>query len=153
MYYIEHGSPNFSVIDCRLVAGETMEPIIEEIQEKSRHKNIIRLISTHPDDDHIKGIIELDDAVGLAVDLWTVDVMTAGKSGIEPVELCVGPRHACVHVANVPVIRQHLYEHVTRRAAGKFDRDPWVVLSELNNISVGSGRRYDRDRPSVGATC
>jgi len=90
----------------------------------------------------------------LAVDdLWTVDVMTAGKSGIEPVELGVGPRHACVHIANVPVTRQHLYEHVTRRAAGKFDRDPWMVLSELNNVSVGSGRCNDRDGPSVGATC
>jgi hypothetical protein len=64
MYYIAHGSPNFSVIDCRLVAGETMEPIIEEIQAQSRYKNVVRFVSTHPDDDHIKGIIELDDAMG-----------------------------------------------------------------------------------------
>jgi beta-lactamase superfamily II metal-dependent hydrolase len=64
MYYIQHGSSNFTIIDCRLVAGETMEAIIEEIREKSRDKGVIRFISTHPDDDHIKGIIELDDAMG-----------------------------------------------------------------------------------------
>jgi hypothetical protein len=61
MYYIRHGSSNFTVIDCRLVEGETMGPIIEEIRSESKGKEIIRFISTHPDDDHIKGIIELDD--------------------------------------------------------------------------------------------
>jgi hypothetical protein len=52
------------VIDCRLVAGDTMEPIIKEIREQSRDKSVVRYISTHPDDDHIKGIIELDEAMG-----------------------------------------------------------------------------------------
>jgi len=64
MYYIKHGSSNFTVIDCRLVEGETMEPIIEEIQEQSQGKQVVRFISSHPDDDHIKGIVELDDAMG-----------------------------------------------------------------------------------------
>jgi hypothetical protein len=63
MYYIKHGSPNFTVIDCRLVDGETMEPIIDEIKRESNGKDIVRFISTHPDDDHIKGIVELDDAM------------------------------------------------------------------------------------------
>jgi beta-lactamase superfamily II metal-dependent hydrolase len=65
MYYVKHNSSNFTVIDCRLVAGDTMEPIIEEIVEESRAKDVVRFISTHPDDDHIKGIIELDDAMRL----------------------------------------------------------------------------------------
>jgi beta-lactamase superfamily II metal-dependent hydrolase len=64
MYYINHNSSNFTVIDCRLVTGATMEPIIKEIGDESRGKDIVRYISTHPDDDHIKGIIELDDAMG-----------------------------------------------------------------------------------------
>jgi hypothetical protein len=61
MYYIKHNSSNFTVIDCRLVAGDTMEPIIGEIRDESYSKAVVRFISTHPDDDHIKGIIELDD--------------------------------------------------------------------------------------------
>lgn len=64
MYYIQHGTENFTVIDCWLIEGETMESIIAEIQEQSRYKSVIRFISTHPDDDHIKGIIELDGAMG-----------------------------------------------------------------------------------------
>jgi beta-lactamase superfamily II metal-dependent hydrolase len=64
MYYVKHGSSNFTVIDCRLTAGDTMEPIIEEIVEESKSKQVVRFISTHPDDDHIKGIIELDEAMG-----------------------------------------------------------------------------------------
>jgi hypothetical protein len=63
MYYINHSSSNFTVIDCRLVAGETMEPIIDEIRRESRDKEIVRFISSHPDDDHIKGLVELDDAM------------------------------------------------------------------------------------------
>jgi beta-lactamase superfamily II metal-dependent hydrolase len=63
MYYINHNSSNFTVIDCRLVEGETMEPIIDEIRKASMHKEIVRFISSHPDDDHIKGIVELDDAM------------------------------------------------------------------------------------------
>jgi beta-lactamase superfamily II metal-dependent hydrolase len=65
MYYVKHNSSNFTVIDCRLVAGDTMEPIIEEIVEASRAKDVARFISTHPDDDHIKGIVELDEAMEL----------------------------------------------------------------------------------------
>ncbi|HEX3680878.1 MAG TPA: hypothetical protein VHU90_14265 [Galbitalea sp.] len=64
MFYVRHGSENFTVIDCRLTEGDTMEPIIEEIRRESRDKNVVRFISTHPDDDHIKGIVELDDAMG-----------------------------------------------------------------------------------------
>jgi hypothetical protein len=63
MYYIKHNSSNFTVIDCRLVEGETMEPVINEIVAESRGKDIVRFISSHPDDDHIKGIVELDDAM------------------------------------------------------------------------------------------
>jgi hypothetical protein len=62
-YYIKHGSDNFTIIDCRI--DEFREDIIEEIQEESRHKSVVRFISTHPDDDHIRGLARLDDALGL----------------------------------------------------------------------------------------
>jgi beta-lactamase superfamily II metal-dependent hydrolase len=62
-YYIRHGSDNFTIIDCRI--PEDRHDIIEEIQEESRDKGIKRFISTHPDDDHIKGLARLDDALGI----------------------------------------------------------------------------------------
>jgi beta-lactamase superfamily II metal-dependent hydrolase len=72
MYYIKHNSSNFTVIDCRLTEGETMEPIIDEIKSESRDREIVRFISSHPDDDHIKGIIELDDAMNF-LNFYCVD--------------------------------------------------------------------------------
>jgi beta-lactamase superfamily II metal-dependent hydrolase len=60
-YYIDHGSDNFSIIDCRIT--EDRQDIIDEIAARSRAKGITRLISTHPDDDHIRGLARLDDAI------------------------------------------------------------------------------------------
>ncbi len=55
MFYIRHGSDNFTIIDC-CIDEENKESIIEELNVESEGKNITRLISTHPDDDHIKGL-------------------------------------------------------------------------------------------------
>jgi beta-lactamase superfamily II metal-dependent hydrolase len=62
-YYIKHGSDNFTIIDCRIPADR--DDIIEEIQAESSGKGITRFISTHPDDDHIKGLARLDDTLGI----------------------------------------------------------------------------------------
>ena len=59
MFYIKHGSDNFSIIDCCL-SDEDREGIVEELQDESRYKYVVRFISTHPDDDHIKGLDFLD---------------------------------------------------------------------------------------------
>lgn len=62
-FYIQHNSNNFTVIDCYLKDGNDAscrkEEIINEIVEKSSDR-ICRFISTHPDNDHILGIEELD---------------------------------------------------------------------------------------------
>lgn len=55
MFYIKHGSDNFTVIDCS-INDENSEEIIDEIKSESQNKGIRRFISTHPDDDHIHGI-------------------------------------------------------------------------------------------------
>lgn len=55
MFYIKHGSSNFTVIDCNLLA-ERREIIVDEIIKESKSKDIRRFISTHPDDDHIHGL-------------------------------------------------------------------------------------------------
>lgn len=59
MFYIRHGSDSFSIIDCCL-SEDDRESIVKEIKSESKSKNIIRFISTHPDDDHIMGLDYLD---------------------------------------------------------------------------------------------
>lgn len=59
-FYIDHNSSNFTVIDCNLVE-ETKEKIMDEICEKSKDKHITRFISTHPDEDHFRGIEYFDE--------------------------------------------------------------------------------------------
>lgn len=62
-FYISHNSNNFTVIDCYLKDGDDescrKEEIIDEIVNESNGR-ICRFISTHPDNDHILGIEELD---------------------------------------------------------------------------------------------
>lgn len=60
MFYIKHGSSNFSVIDCSL-NDDNKEEITNELKKESKNKGITRFISTHPDEDHIHGIEYLDE--------------------------------------------------------------------------------------------
>src|SRR3990172_8893129 len=55
MFYIKHGTDNFTIIDC-CMSADWQEEIVSEIKNNSEHKNIIRFISTHPDDDHMRGL-------------------------------------------------------------------------------------------------
>lgn len=64
MFYIKHGSDNFSIIDCCL-DDDNRENIVNEILVKSNDKSITRFISTHPDDDHIRGLDYFDDKLNL----------------------------------------------------------------------------------------
>ena len=64
MFYIRHGSDNFTIIDC-CMSDDNRNGIIKEIESKSKSKNIVRFISTHPDDDHIRGLSYLDDEMNL----------------------------------------------------------------------------------------
>lgn len=60
MFYIEHNSPNFTIIDCCL-SDENKDRIIADIHHAHLGKEITRFISTHPDQDHIQGLKYLDD--------------------------------------------------------------------------------------------
>lgn len=60
MFYIRHNSDNFSVIDCSL-PNDRKDEILDEIEDKNAGKGICRFISTHPDNDHIKGLVGYDD--------------------------------------------------------------------------------------------
>lgn len=60
MFYIKHGSDNFSIIDCCL-SDDNKKNIVDELKSESSEKNITRFISTHPDEDHIQKLDYLDD--------------------------------------------------------------------------------------------
>lgn len=70
MFYIQHNTDNFTIIDCNLTA-ETAEERIKELKEVSQGKGIQRFISTHPDQDHFGGI-ELLDAKMPIVNFYVV---------------------------------------------------------------------------------
>lgn len=64
MFYIKHGTRNFTVIDCYLKDGNgpnaRKNEIIKKIIEESKGR-VCRFISTHPDNDHIAGIESLNE--------------------------------------------------------------------------------------------
>ena len=64
MFFIKHNSSNFSIIDsCMDETNE--ENIIDEIETEQEGKAIVRFISTHPDNDHLRGLRCLDDNLQL----------------------------------------------------------------------------------------
>ena len=64
MFYIEHNSDSFTIIDCCL-SDDNKVSIATEIMSIAARKGITRFISTHPDDDHIRGLKYLDDTIGI----------------------------------------------------------------------------------------
>lgn len=60
MFYIRHGTDNFSIIDCCMPA-EDRDRIVSEVTTQSYDKRVVRVISSHPDNDHILGLEALDD--------------------------------------------------------------------------------------------
>lgn len=66
MFYVQHNSDNFTIIDCNLNA-ETASERIEELKLKSQYKGITSFVSTHPDQDHFGGIELLDEKCRLLI--------------------------------------------------------------------------------------
>lgn len=64
MYYINHNTDNFTIIDC-CIDDSNKNTIVNEVKNLSSKKGITRFISTHPDDDHIWGIGYLDDKINI----------------------------------------------------------------------------------------
>lgn len=63
-YYINHGSDNFTIIDCCL-NDDNADDIIDEMKVESAGNGIVRFISTHPDEDHLLGLKKLDDKMSI----------------------------------------------------------------------------------------
>ncbi len=64
MFYIVHNADSFTTIDC-CMTDENRESIMEEIIMASKDKSIKRFISTHPDDDHFRGIEYFDERTSI----------------------------------------------------------------------------------------
>ena len=64
MFYINHNTDNFTIIDCCL-EERSRSNILNEIGSLSDKKSVTRFISTHPDEDHIRGLEYLDDKIGI----------------------------------------------------------------------------------------
>lgn len=72
MFYINHNTDNFTTIDCCYDHALNRLRIFNEIAETSKGKGITRFISTHPDEDHIKGLKEYNSRFGI-VNFYCVD--------------------------------------------------------------------------------
>jgi len=64
MFYINHNSDNFTMIDCCL-NEDNSHSILAEVKALRRKKTIARFISTHPDDDHFRGLELLEASIGI----------------------------------------------------------------------------------------
>jgi beta-lactamase superfamily II metal-dependent hydrolase len=64
MFTINHNSSNFTIIDCYL-STENKKSVIYEIIDQCKTKRITRSISTHPDEDHVCGLTDLDKEIGI----------------------------------------------------------------------------------------
>lgn len=64
MFYIDHDSDSFSIIDCCMDDNNKVN-ITAEIKDLSSKKGITRFISTHPDEDHLQGLKYLDEKLGI----------------------------------------------------------------------------------------
>jgi beta-lactamase superfamily II metal-dependent hydrolase len=64
MFYIAHNSDNLTLIDCCLKYDD--DELLDEIETLAATKGIVRFISTHPDDDHLRGLDRLDDRIRIS---------------------------------------------------------------------------------------
>lgn len=55
LFYINHDTDSFTIIDCNL-QDDNKKVIMDEICKIGKSKGIMRFISTHPDEDHFRGI-------------------------------------------------------------------------------------------------
>lgn len=65
MFYIYHNSDNFTTIDCCYSDDDNKKVCFDEIKALAGEKGIKRFISTHPDEDHIKGIEDFCKQIGI----------------------------------------------------------------------------------------
>jgi len=94
MFYIRHGSDNFTVIDCcnydegRNANTELFIDHLDEIKKMIKDDDITRFISTHPDDDHISGLCDYDDIIGITNFYCVENNATKEKTSFDFIKYC-----------------------------------------------------------------
>ena len=64
MFSIRHGTDNCTIIDCS-TTEDNEDWLLKEIDSQRKGKGITRFITTHPDQDHIMGLVTLDDHIDI----------------------------------------------------------------------------------------
>ena len=64
MFSIRHGADSCTIIDCS-ISDDNEEWLLGEIDKQRKGKGLTRFMSTHPDQDHLMGLVELDDHIGI----------------------------------------------------------------------------------------
>ena len=62
MFSIRHGSDNCTMIDCS-ISEDQKDSLLKQIDKQRKGKGVNRFISTHPDQDHLMGLVSLDDHI------------------------------------------------------------------------------------------
>lgn len=64
MFYINHDTDNFTIIDCCL-PEDAAKKVIAEVKAIRKRKGVFRFISSHPDEDHLSGLELLDQHLSI----------------------------------------------------------------------------------------
>ena len=64
MFSIQHNSDNCTIIDCS-ISEDNKHWLLQEIDNQRDRKGITRFISTHPDQDHLMGLVSLDNHIDI----------------------------------------------------------------------------------------
>ena len=64
MFSIRHNSDNCTIIDCS-ISEDNEDRLLKKIDSQRKGKGITRFITTHPDQDHIMGLVTLDDHIDI----------------------------------------------------------------------------------------
>lgn len=87
MVYIKHVSDNFTIIDSFL-NDDNKKQIVDELKKEMEWKSITRFISTHPDEDHFKGLKYLNNEINI-LNFYCVKNETTKKDETEDfIEYC-----------------------------------------------------------------
>ena len=129
MFYIRHVSDNFTMIDCSL-SNENRKRILDEIENQSSGKGVIRFISTHPDQDHMGGLVQLDDRMGILNFYCVKNSATKEDETLDFKRYCELRDHSTKAF--------HIYRHCTRKwmNQGDDERDAAginILWPDMNN--------------------
>ena len=64
MFSIRHSSDSCTIIDCS-ISKDNEDWLLKEIDDQRKGREITRFISTHPDQDHLMGLVTLDNHIDI----------------------------------------------------------------------------------------